>query len=83
LSLLGNEILELEMLLTNCKYLDGLVIDIYDKNTTTFDYNDLLKILTESSPNSLFKFKFRNLYISLESLKLFLDNWKGRHPISL
>ncbi|RIA86291.1 hypothetical protein C1645_829474, partial [Glomus cerebriforme] len=42
-----------------------------------------------SSPNSLFKFKFTSIegrqlrQLNLESLKLFFDNWKDRHPILL
>jgi hypothetical protein len=44
----------------------------------------LFKILTRSSPISLFKFKF---YFSVspkpKTLKLFFDNWKGRHPMLL
>src|SRR6266487_959348 len=51
-----------------------------------FNWDDLFKILTKSSPTSLFKFKLEFQYgcpPRLESLKLFFDNWKDRHPMLL
>ncbi|RIA92252.1 hypothetical protein C1645_820935 [Glomus cerebriforme] len=77
--------LELEKLLINCQYLSGLYI-IINNMEDEFDWDYLFKILTKSSPISLFKFKF-SIYsdklIKLESLKSFFDNWKGRHPMLL
>ena len=75
-----NNILELENLLINCQYLDGLYIMI-----SSDEYDDFFRVLAKSSPVGLFKFKFRYHYnvIKLESLKLFFDNWKGKHPMSL
>jgi hypothetical protein len=36
------------------------------------------------SPISLFKFKFYfSVSLKSETLKLFFDNWKGRHPMLL
>ncbi|GBC01743.1 hypothetical protein RclHR1_04310004 [Rhizophagus clarus] len=70
---------ELEILLTSCQCLGGLVISNYYT-----DLGKLLKILTKSSPASLFRFKFcipDNL--ESETLELFFENWKGRHPILL
>ncbi|CAG8687972.1 hypothetical protein GLOIN_2v1780470 [Rhizophagus irregularis DAOM 181602=DAOM 197198] len=79
--LIHNDIIsELEMLLTNCQYLNGLVIIILENG---FDWNNLFKILIRSSPTSLFKFKFSSYGLKLESLKLLLDSWKGRHPMLL
>ncbi|PKC62177.1 hypothetical protein RhiirA1_465496 [Rhizophagus irregularis] len=79
----NESILELEQLLINCQYLVGL----YFFAIKTFDWDELFKVLTISSPTSLIKFKFNNILsygtIKLESLKLFFDNWKGRNPISL
>ncbi|GES74655.1 hypothetical protein GLOIN_2v1777652 [Rhizophagus clarus] len=77
-------ILELKNLLVNCQFLIGLFI-IMDNVRDVFDCNNLFKILTESSPDSLFKFKFGLYYrqVEPESLKLFFDNWKGRHPMLL
>jgi hypothetical protein len=73
-----NNILEFEKLLCNCQHLDGLYI-INNKNV-----DHLLKILTKSSPNSLFKFKiFSDPLFELKSLKLFLNSWEGRHPMLL
>ncbi|GBB91256.1 hypothetical protein RclHR1_18400005 [Rhizophagus clarus] len=76
----NSNISEFEKLLIKCKYLDGLFIII--DNT---DWDDLFKILARSSPSGLYKFKF---YFSDEtpnskSLRLFFDNWKGRHPMLL
>ncbi|GBC30733.1 uncharacterized protein OCT59_015881 [Rhizophagus irregularis] len=75
-----SNIWELEKLLINCKYLDGLFIMTEDH----IDWVELFKILTRSSPTSLFKFKF---YFSVaprpEFLKLFFDNWKSRHSMLL
>ncbi|GBB91001.1 hypothetical protein RclHR1_01810004 [Rhizophagus clarus] len=78
--------LELEKLLISCQYLIGLYIifeDVWD-NYVMINWNHLFKILTQSSPSGLFKFKF---YYSgkpkLESLKLFFDNWKNKNPMLL
>ena len=54
----------------NCQHLDGLVIRVWDRPDSIF------KILTESSPVGLFKFKFHSR-INPDSIKLFLDNWKA------
>ena len=42
--------LELENLLISCQHLKGLFLIM-------FDYEDLFKVLTKSSPTGLFKFK--------------------------
>ncbi|GBB88054.1 hypothetical protein RclHR1_01460004 [Rhizophagus clarus] len=77
----NNNISEFEKLLIKCKYLDGLFILITDD---TDDWTDLFEVLTRSSPSGLYKFKFY-FYVapSSESLRLFFDNWKGRHPMLL
>ncbi|GBC03278.1 hypothetical protein RclHR1_05050003 [Rhizophagus clarus] len=79
LLIMNSNISEFEKLLIKCKYLDGLFIITYNIN-----WVDLFKILTRSSPSSLYKFKF---YFSMapnsESLRFFFDNWKGRHPMLL
>ncbi|GBB89803.1 hypothetical protein RclHR1_01660022 [Rhizophagus clarus] len=79
LVLRNNNILELENLLINCQYLNGLYILIGD----IFDWDKLFEILTRLSPKSLFKFKFNYLVPKLNSLKSFFDNWKGRHSMYL
>ncbi|GBC00140.1 hypothetical protein RclHR1_03760004 [Rhizophagus clarus] len=81
-------ILEFEKLLINCQYLNGLYIILCNyKNFGTdalFNWNLLFKVLVESSPTNLFRFKFHFIETpKLESLKLFLDNWKGKHPLLL
>ena len=81
-----SNISEFEKLLINCQYLNGLFIATYDAlNGSSWD--DLFKILTKSSPTSLFKFKFRFDQSSIpkleETFKLFFDNWRGRHPMLL
>jgi hypothetical protein len=76
---IGNSISEFEKLLINCKYLDGLYILMY-----ITDWERLFEVLIRSSPTSLFKFKFRFYKLpEPEHLKLFLDKWKGRHPMLL
>ncbi|GBB89799.1 hypothetical protein RclHR1_01660018 [Rhizophagus clarus] len=85
LVLIYNNILELENLLINCQYLNGLYI-ITDNNIyvhNIYDWDMLFEILTKLSPTSLFKFKFSYLVPNLNSLKLFFDNWKDRHPMYL
>ncbi|CAG8523890.1 2598_t:CDS:2 [Rhizophagus irregularis] len=83
LSLSVRNIIEFENLLNNCQLLNGLVVDIYD-HIIKFDWDKLFKILSKSSPISLIKFKFSsNRIISLETLKLFFDNWKNRNPMFL
>ncbi|RIA92241.1 hypothetical protein C1645_820926 [Glomus cerebriforme] len=76
--------LELEKLLINCKCLNGLYFIISDL-VDTFNWDNLFEMLTKLSPTSLFKFKFSYYYkqIDSESLKLFFNNWKGRHPMLL
>ncbi|GBC04831.1 hypothetical protein RclHR1_00590017 [Rhizophagus clarus] len=77
----SHSIKELDNFLINCQHLNGLVISIR-KN---FDWDNFFKSLTRSSPNCLFKFKLFSIWDNYrsESLKLFFDNWKGRHPILL
>jgi hypothetical protein len=82
LMFISENILELEQLLINCKYLNGFHFIIM--NLTYLD--KLFEMLTTSSPTNLSKFKFNiNSYetIKLESLKLFFDDWKGRNPLLL
>ncbi|RIA95088.1 hypothetical protein C1645_817206 [Glomus cerebriforme] len=81
LSLRNRNIIEFEKLLVNCKYLNEFLID---RLTSEFDWDNLFKVLTKSSPNRLFKFKFYSFILpSLDSLKLFFDNWEGKHPMLL
>jgi hypothetical protein len=80
----NNNILELERLLISCQYLNGLYIIVSNIQDRMFQWNKLFEILTKSSPTSLFKFKFNSYEPpKLESLKLFFDDWKGRHPMFL
>ncbi|GES75181.1 hypothetical protein GLOIN_2v1866989 [Rhizophagus clarus] len=84
LLVMNNNILEFEKLLINCQYLSGLFLCFNHNELKNIDFNNLFKIFVESSPVSLFKFKFHlNLSLKTESLKLFFDNWKGRYPILL
>jgi hypothetical protein len=81
LNLISSNIKEFEKLLIHCQYLDEIFISI----DNLFEPKELFEILSKSSPISLFKFKFSNLFIpdKLDSLNQFLDNWKGRHPMFL
>ncbi|PKC63385.1 hypothetical protein RhiirA1_463835 [Rhizophagus irregularis] len=86
LPLIDDEVSELEILLTKCKCLVELfIIETYYGQNSLLGWDELLEILAKSSPTSLFKFKFYFTYELpiLETFKLFLDNWKGRHPILL
>ncbi|GBC04754.1 hypothetical protein RclHR1_05850003 [Rhizophagus clarus] len=77
-------ILELEMLLISCQHLNGLYILINNNDDLSFDWNKLFEVLTKSSPTSLFKIKFHsNELPTLETFKLFFDNWSGRKPMFL
>ncbi|PKC54823.1 hypothetical protein RhiirA1_476619 [Rhizophagus irregularis] len=78
--------LEFEKLLINCQYLNGLFLILESYNDQSNIYDGLLKILAKSSPTNLFKFKFKFCYnhnFKSDSLKLFFDDWKGRHPMLL
>ncbi|CAB5306142.1 unnamed protein product [Rhizophagus irregularis] len=78
-------ILEFEKLLINCQYLEGLFI-LINNIEDEFNLEKLFEILTNSSPIGLFKFKFSiysDTIFKLETLKLFFDNWEGRHPMLL
>ncbi|GBB88703.1 hypothetical protein RclHR1_15270004 [Rhizophagus clarus] len=78
----NSNIIELENLLINCQHLVGLFV--IGSTADVFDWDKLFETLTRSSPISLFKFKFYSyLPPKLESLKLFFDNWKNRHPMLL
>ncbi|CAG8604029.1 14629_t:CDS:2 [Rhizophagus irregularis] len=76
----NSNILELNNLLINCHYLNGLFFI-----NSKFDWNNLFEILIKSSPINLFKFKFDTIYDNIEkdSLKYFFNNWKGKHPLLL
>ncbi|PKC62534.1 hypothetical protein RhiirA1_465005 [Rhizophagus irregularis] len=82
----NGDIMELEKLLINCQYLNGLII-VTNKFDLVFDWNKLFEILIKNSPISLFKFKFyfyRYRTLSqLDSLNLFFEKWKGRYPMLL
>ena len=61
---------------------------IHDSCGGRFNWDKLFKILSKSSPTSLYKFKFcpdrtYSEIIELKSLKSFFDNWKDRHSILL
>ncbi|RIA84980.1 hypothetical protein C1645_879608 [Glomus cerebriforme] len=80
----NNNIVELENLLINCQHMKGLHLLISNTDDLEFDWNYLFEILTKSSPSSLYRFKFDfDEPPKLEQLKLFFDNWKGRHPMLL
>ncbi|CAB4414811.1 unnamed protein product [Rhizophagus irregularis] len=86
LPLIDDEVSELEILLTKCKCLVELfIIGTNNGQNILLGWDKLLNILAKSSPTSLFKFKFYFKYgfSELETFKLFLDNWKGRHPMLL
>ncbi|GBC05209.1 hypothetical protein RclHR1_00610021 [Rhizophagus clarus] len=74
---------EFENLLTNCQLLNGLVVETEDDDNNEFSWDELFIILSKSSPNSLFKFKFGFGTIKLKEIKLFFDNWKDKVPILL
>ncbi|GBC05478.1 hypothetical protein RclHR1_06240014 [Rhizophagus clarus] len=74
-------ILELEILLISCQYLNRLYILISNLQDPMFDWDKLFEILTKSSPTSLYKIIFHCHKLPvLETFKLFFDNWKRRHP---
>ncbi|CAB5362406.1 unnamed protein product [Rhizophagus irregularis] len=80
----------LKSLIENTKgNLTEISIYYYDKNDnrmlikSIYQNCPLLRYLKLSSPTSLFKFKFSSYGLKLESLKLLLDSWKGRHPMLL
>uniref|UniRef100_U9TAB5 Uncharacterized protein n=1 Tax=Rhizophagus irregularis (strain DAOM 181602 / DAOM 197198 / MUCL 43194) TaxID=747089 RepID=U9TAB5_RHIID len=67
-------------------YNDGIV-KLIENQKKLFDISflDIDKPSSISSPLGLFEFNFKgtNEKPELESLKLFFDNWEGRHPIIL
>ncbi|CAG8648253.1 10602_t:CDS:2 [Funneliformis caledonium] len=81
----NKNLLELEQLLLNCQYLEGIVIEsppIYRSLDERINGNELLEIITRSAPIGLHKIKvYKNLEISLNSLITFFDNWRGRMPL--
>jgi hypothetical protein len=81
----NGKISDFEILLTNCNYLEGLIVD-NSRLTVSFGLDNFYKILTKSSPTSLFKFKIKFSYYichEKESLVTFFNNWKGRNPMLL
>ncbi|RIA89660.1 hypothetical protein C1645_824545 [Glomus cerebriforme] len=89
LLIIDNNILELEKLLISCQCLNKLYINLWHSSNSSngqkyLDWNDVFEILIKLSPTSLFNFKFSSLSAPpLSYLKLFFDNWKGRHPMLL
>ncbi|CAG8722125.1 10640_t:CDS:2, partial [Rhizophagus irregularis] len=83
LSMTNENISDFEYLLINCQYLNSLEVI----GTNYFDWDELFEILTKSTPIGLFKFTFTSpisdLKRKMNSIKLFLDNWKDRHSMSL
>ncbi|CAI2163998.1 14802_t:CDS:1 [Funneliformis geosporum] len=81
----NKNLFELEQLLLNCQYLEGIVIEsppIYRSQNERINGNELLEIITRSAPIGLHKIKvYKNLEISLNSLITFFENWKGRIPL--
>ncbi|GBB87646.1 hypothetical protein RclHR1_01410029 [Rhizophagus clarus] len=79
----GN-VLNLEELLIMCQNLKVLGI-CYHTEYEFMDWDSLFSMLATSSPISLrkFIFIFPVNRPELESLKLFFDNWEGRHSMSL
>jgi hypothetical protein len=74
---------EFENLLIHCRFLYGLIIDLYD-TFSAFGWNELFEILSKSSPINLNRFKFSSYkLIKLEHLKLFFDNWGDKNPMLL
>jgi len=80
----NDDILEIENLLINCKYLDGIILHLYEISDRERGWDKLFEILTKSSPKNLFKFKFihRNT-VKYSALKKFFNNWKDRNPMLL
>ncbi|RIA99782.1 hypothetical protein C1645_811153 [Glomus cerebriforme] len=83
LAFMNSNILELEQLLINCQYLYELHFVEYSLLIRDgINWDNVFEILTKSSPASLFEFIFYfNFLPGCDSLKLFLKNWKGRHPM--
>ncbi|PKC01066.1 hypothetical protein RhiirA5_427294 [Rhizophagus irregularis] len=80
--------IDFEKLLINCQHLkrlDFCIYFYYNVDHKRYSWDNLFNILAKSSPPSLFEFAFKytNDNPKLESLRLFFDNWEGRHPISL
>jgi hypothetical protein len=87
LSMNSMNIPEIENMLIHCQFLTRLEIMESDKFYPygKFNWDKLLGTLTRRSPISLFKFKFFtvNIEVIFEALKLFLNDWKDRHPMTL
>jgi hypothetical protein len=87
LSLFSDNISEFENLLIHCQFLNGL--EIISTHDNQINWNKLFEVLIRSTPINLFKFKFiyttfnSYLKINLESLSLFLENWKNRRSMLL
>ncbi|CAB4487300.1 hypothetical protein GLOIN_2v1791318 [Rhizophagus irregularis DAOM 181602=DAOM 197198] len=77
---------ELEKLLEGCKNLKSLLIVILDDDGTYSLNNgeELLRVLIRSMPTNLKEIRFcRKFKFSLENLEEFLEEWKGRHALSM
>ncbi|UZO00044.1 uncharacterized protein OCT59_001298 [Rhizophagus irregularis] len=78
--------IELEKLLGVCKNLKSLLIVILDDDDTCSLNNgeELLRVLIRSMPTNLKEIRFsRKFKFSLKNLEEFLEEWKGRHALSL
>jgi hypothetical protein len=83
-----NDLTEFEKLLKTCQKLRGLLLNIESmpgKKKRRFEYGErLFKMLVKSAPISIRELRFFDQFkISLETLGIFLENWKGRPALSI
>ncbi|RIA98932.1 hypothetical protein C1645_812103 [Glomus cerebriforme] len=64
----------------NCRQLKKINLSI--RNDEELNCDELLKILIDYSPKSLYEFSFcENLIFTIEGLNNFFENWRGRKPL--
>jgi hypothetical protein len=83
---------EFEKLLKICQNLKSLLITFSYQNNNLYtsenfvEYEELLEILIRSAPINLKEIRFGRFgdkFFSLENLEKFLENWRGRPPLSI
>ncbi|CAG8489405.1 14865_t:CDS:2 [Funneliformis mosseae] len=80
----AQDLFEFEKLLINCQNLERIIIDPYFEDNNKIDSNQLLDILINSSPISLYKIHIGNsLEFTIDALDLFFKKWQGRKPLWL
>ncbi|PKC08321.1 hypothetical protein RhiirA5_417055 [Rhizophagus irregularis] len=82
-SLKGQYFEEIKQLLINCKFLEGLYIDVDKQINNYLNGDELLDILIKFAPNSLFKLQLNFFEFKTKNFESFFNKWEKRKSLWL